>query len=270
MTVAQTLLLAALQGLTEFLPISSSAHLLLVPILSGWKDQGQLFDLAVHFGSLAAVLIYFRQDIDRIARAWLASTFGQAMRSDDARLGWAVLWGTVPVGLAGLLFRDEVAIVLRDPRIGALTIAASSIVFGMLLGWADWRCRGTRRERDLRWRDIAIIGCAQAFALIPGASRSGTTIAAGLMLGLSREAATRFSFLLSIPVILLATALQLGSAVGEERAVDWALLALGAVAAFASALAAIHFFLTFIERIGMQPFVLYRLALGAILIALYW
>jgi undecaprenyl-diphosphatase len=270
MTIMQTLLLAALQGLTEFLPISSSAHLLLVPILSGWKDQGQLFDLAVHFGSLAAVLLYFRRDIQRIVRAWLSSTFTSSLRCDDARLGWAVLWGTVPVGLAGLLFRDEIAIVLRDPRIGALTIGASSIVFGLLLGWADWRGRGERRERDLGWRDIAFIGCAQAFALIPGASRSGTTMAAGLMLGLTREAAARFSFLLSIPVILLATALQLGSAVGEGRAVDWTLLALGGAAAFAAALATIHLFLQFIARIGMQPFVLYRLALGAVLIALYW
>jgi undecaprenyl-diphosphatase len=270
MTVTQTLLLAALQGLTEFLPISSSAHLLLVPILSGWRDQGQLFDLAVHAGSLAAVLLYFRHDINRIARAWLSSTFGRSMRCNDARLGWAVLWGTVPVGIAGLLFRDEIAVVLRDPRIGALTIAASSIVFGLLLGWADWRCRGTRSERDLGWRDVLFIGCAQAFALIPGASRSGTTMAAGLMLGLTREAAARFSFLLSIPVILLATALQLGSAIGADQALDWTLLALGAVAAFAAALLTIHVFLQFIQRIGMQPFVLYRLLLGGVLIALYW
>lgn len=263
MDIVQTIVLALLQGLTEFLPISSSAHLILVPVITGWPDQGLAFDVAVHVGTLAAVMWYFRAEIVELFAGWWRSVSGGGINR-DGKLAWAVIFGTVPAGLAGLLFDDIIASALRGP----LVIATTTIVFGLLLWGAD-RMRGTRDEHDIRWKDVAVIGIAQALALIPGTSRSGITMTAGLFMGLGRVAAARFSFLLSIPVILLAGGYETWKLVRSDEAVNWIDLGLGTLLAFIAAYACIHFFLKWLPRIGMAPFVAYRLLLGVVLFAVY-
>ncbi|SDU35837.1 undecaprenyl-diphosphate phosphatase [Halopseudomonas salegens] len=258
------IVLAIVQGITEFLPVSSSAHLILVPVLTNWDDQGLVFDVALHLGSLSAVMIYFRQDLINMTLSWTRSLATRQLDA-DARLAWAVILGTIPVGLAGLAFKDVIETVLRSP----LYLAAGLIVFGLLLGWADWRHRGTREVSQMTWKDVAVIGIAQAIALFPGTSRSGITITAALLLGLSREAAARFSFLLSIPVIFLACALETKDLVGSDVPIDWAVMAGGVLLSGISAFLCIHYFLAFIQRIGMQPFVIYRLVLGAMLLWIF-
>lgn len=264
MDLAQIIVLALVQGLTEFLPISSSAHLILVSVFTGWQDQGLGFDIAVHFGTLGAVLVYFRRDLLDMARDILAWARGGAQTS-HSRLVWAIFWATLPVALAGLAFNDIISSQMRSPWV----LAFGLIFFGALLGWADWNHGGNRDEHGLGWKDILIIGCAQALALIPGTSRSGATMTAGLLLGLSREAAARFSFLLSIPVIFLAGAWQVRQLVVQPEPVQWEAFGLGAILAGVSAYLCIHFFLTFIRRMGMQPFVIYRVLLGLLLIGFY-
>ncbi len=259
----QVLVLAIMQGLTEFLPISSSAHLILVPIFLGWPDQGLAFDLAVHVGTLGAVLYYFRQDLKKIIRDWCRSV-RQRKEVGDSRLAWAVGIGTIPVGIVGLVFGDFIEANLRS----TLVIALTTIFFGLLLGWADFKGKRERDEHTLSWRDIIIIGCAQALALIPGTSRSGITITAALFLGLSREAAARFSFLLSIPAILLPGGLKGIELIQAGTSVDWGVLIAGAVISGVFAYLCIHYFLKLLEKIGMQPFVIYRLILGTILLFL--
>lgn len=263
MDFIQTVVLALLQGLTEFLPISSSAHLILVPVITGWPDQGLAFDVAVHVGTLLAVVWYFRHEVIELFHGWLRSVAGKGM-DRHGRLAWAVIFGTVPAGLAGLLFAGIIETTLR----GALVIAASTIVFGLLLWGAD-RMRGGRDEHQIGWKDVLVIGVAQALALIPGTSRSGITMTAGLFMGLNRVAAARFSFLLSIPVILLAGAYQTWKLVNAPVETDWQVLGLGTVLAFAAAYACIHLFLKWLPKIGMLPFVIYRLLLGAVLLAIY-
>ncbi len=260
----QVVILSVVQGLTEFLPISSSAHLILVPVLTDWPDQGLAFDVALHIGSLAAVVIYFRRDLAAMTVSWTRSLATRQLDA-DARLAWAVLLGTIPVGLAGLATKDIVETHLRSP----VLLAVGLIVFGLLLGWADWRHRGNRSEHQISWRDVAIIGCAQALALFPGTSRSGITITAALLCGMSREGASRFSFLLSIPVIVLAGGLETVKLIEQGEAVDWGTLGLGALLSGLSAYLCIHYFLAFIKRIGMQPFVAYRLVLGVVLLWIY-
>jgi len=264
MPIEQTLILALLQGLTEFLPISSSAHLILAPLISGWQDQGLAFDVAVHVGSLAAVVLYFRHELRQMARDWGCSVV-QRKSVGESTLAWAVLLGTIPVGLAGLLFHDIISGQLRSP----LVIAATTIGFGLLLGWADWRGKQVRNEHSLSWSDIVFVGLAQAIALIPGTSRSGITMTAGLMLGLERAAAARFSFLLSIPVIVLSGGLETINLVQAESSVDWLMLATATLLSALAAYTCIHLFLKFISRMGMWPFVVYRLILGTVLLIIF-
>lgn len=261
----QIIVLAVVQGLTEFLPISSSAHLILVPVFTDWGDQGLAFDVSLHVGSLAAVVLYFRREVRAMIISWLASAAGRGT-DRDGRLAWWVIVATIPVGLAGLAFKDTIEVAMRSP----LIIACGLIVFGLLLGYADWRHRGGRDEYDLRLVDAIVIGCAQALALIPGTSRSGITITAALLLGANREAAARFAFMLSIPVIVLAGGLNVVDLVGAAGEVDWPAMAAGTLLSGASAYLCIRAFLAFIRRIGMQPFVVYRLLLGLWLIWLFW
>lgn len=264
MDIIQIIALALLQGLTEFLPISSSAHLILLPILAGWEDQGLAFDVALHVGTLVAVVLYFRKIIRQLTVDWLSS-LQQRQNVGESKLAWAVILGTIPVCLAGLFLGHLVELFLRSP----LIIAATTILFGLLLGWADWKGKRHRNEHQLGGKDIFIIGMAQAIALIPGTSRSGITMTAALMLGLTRKAAARFSFLLSIPVIFLAGSLETVKLIKTDQAADWFALTAGAIFSAVSAYVCIFLFMKLLERIGMWPFVIYRLVLGGILLFIF-
>ncbi len=265
MDLIQILVLALVQGLTEFLPISSSAHLILVPVLTGWQDQGLAFDVAVHMGTLSAVVWYFRREVQQMSIAWFGSLRGQGV-SADGRLAWAVLFGTIPAGLAGLLFSDYVELYLRSP----LVIASTTLLFGLLLGVADKQGARRRDEYSINWLDVLLIGSAQALALIPGTSRSGITMTVALLVGLTRAGSARFSFLLSIPVIVLAGGYESLKLIKLGEGVDWISLLLGALASGISAYLCIHVFLKLLDRISFMPFVYYRLALGAVLLVMFW
>lgn len=263
MDAVQTVILALVQGLTEFLPISSSAHLILVPYVFGWQDQGLAFDVAVHVGSLAAVVTYFFGDLKAMTRGWCASVAG-GVSTPESRLAWAVIIGTIPVVVLGPLV-NVISDHLRDPVI----IAAATGIFALALWWADGYARADHDEYGLTWRQVLIIGFAQVLALIPGTSRSGITITAGLALGLSRRAAARFSFLLAIPVILAAGALKTGELLASPAQAPWPSLLLGVVVSGLAAYACIHWFLRLVERIGMLPFVVYRILLAVVLLLIY-
>jgi len=256
------LVLAFVQGLTEFLPISSSAHLILLPRLLGWPDQGLVFDVAVHFGSLLAVVFYFRDEIRRMLWSWSRSLTG-ATPDPDSRLAWWVIIGTLPAIVAGLLLHGPIEAKLRSPWI----IATASILFGLLLWYADSRARRERSEHQLELRDVLIIGCFQVLALIPGTSRAGITITSGLLLGMTRKSAARFSFLLAMPVIFASGVLQSVRMVTEVNPISWTDLALGTLLSALSAGLCIHLFLRLVERIGMLPFVIYRVLLGLMIFA---
>jgi len=259
----QLLVLALVQGLTEFLPISSSAHLILVPVLTDWPDQGLAFDVAVHLGTLIAVVGYFRARVGRVIVAGARAPFS-ATPDTDGRMAWLLVLATIPAGLVGLLLKEFVESQLR----GMAVIGAASIGFGLLLWWADRRGPARRDEDSLDWRDALVIGGFQALALIPGTSRSGITMTAARLLGLERTAAARFSFLLSIPVIVLSGLLLVADLVTRQAPVAWAALAAATALAAVSAWLCIHLFLRYIERLGMAPFVMYRVALGVVLLAL--
>jgi undecaprenyl-diphosphatase len=255
--------LAVVQGLSEFLPISSSGHLVLVPHFFGWRDQGLAFDVAVHVGTLLALLLYFRRELTAMVVAWLRSLGGRHDR--DSRLAWQILVGTIPVGLAGLCFGGYIEAHLRKP----LFVAGTLTVFGLLMYAADRFGRGTRDEYGLSWPQAIAIGLAQALALMPGTSRSGVTMTAGRALGLSRSGAARFSFLLAVPGIGSAGVYEGMKLLGADAPVDWAPIVTGMLLAALSGIACIHFLIRFIERIGLLPFTIYRLALAAVIVAVF-
>jgi undecaprenyl-diphosphatase len=256
MSIVEALTLALIQGLTEFLPISSSGHLILTPVLFGWPDQGLGFDIAVHLGTLGAVVVYFRRDLVAMARGVLVAD------SPDGRLGRQLLLASVPLGLAGYLSADLVATTLRTPAV----IAAASAGFGILLFAADrWR-RGSLGERELGLGQVMLIGLGQVLALIPGTSRSGITMTVALWLGLSREAAGRFSFLLAIPAIGMAAVYQIVQFARAPETLDWQALVLATAVAAATALVAVALFLRLIGKIGMGVFAVYRILLAAVIL----
>lgn len=259
----QAVLLALVQGLTEFLPISSSAHLILPAQLFGWADQGLAFDVAVHVGTLAAIMLYFRADIVRLFLAWSNSLIRQ-QPSQDAKLAWLIIFATIPAGLAGIVLNDFIASHLRSSAV----IASTTILFGVVLYIGDKK-GGRARSLDTMGVGAAlVIGLAQALALVPGTSRSGITMTAALFLGYTRDAAARFSFLLSVPLIAAAGMLK-GKELWEAGTPnEWQLIAIGTLVAFVSAYACIHVFLSVLEKIGFTPFVIYRLGLGAVLFIL--
>lgn len=260
----QGLILALIQGLTEFLPISSSAHLILPSQVLGWPDQGLAFDVAVHIGTLVAVMFYFRQDILRLTTQWFTTGFTKTP-SDDGRLAWYVIIATIPAGLAGILFDDYIETNLRS----TFVIAMTTIGFGILLGLSDKMTQQVKTLAQMSLMMALIIGLSQALALIPGTSRSGITITAALFLGLQRVDAARFSFLLSIPLILAAGSLKLLQLLSSTLPIDWSIILLGVVVSAISAWICIHYFLSFIQSIGMLPFVIYRLILGALLLLFF-
>ncbi|MDX8403213.1 MAG: undecaprenyl-diphosphate phosphatase [Mariprofundaceae bacterium] len=264
----QAIALALIQGLTEFLPISSSAHLALVPLLSAWPDQGLAFDCVVHLGSLTAVVVYFRAELTEMIKGFTKTILSRSMQIDrEGQMAWFIGLATIPVGIAGLAFKEIIENELRTIE----TIAYASILFGLLLWWADRT--GKRRKHDDAWtlKDAMVVGLAQAIALIPGTSRSGITMTAALMLGYTRQAAARFSFLLSIPVITLAGGLKVKEWIEESsHSVAVSELLIGYTISAISAYICIHYFLKFLDRTGMGPFVIYRVGLGLILLWMIW
>ena len=264
MTLVQIIVLALIQGLTEFLPVSSSAHLILGGKAFGWTDQGLVFDVATHLGTLFAVFVYFRSELLGRARSCLQPV----QTTQDRRHRSMVLYlalASMPALVVGFFAHDLVDLYLRDVRI----IAWTTIGFGILLWVADRVSSTERRVRDMNLKSALLIGLAQAFALIPGASRSGVTITAGRLLGFERQDAARFSFLLSAPVILLATLYKGGELVLGDATVAWGELALGVAVSAVVAYLSIEFFMRFVTRIGLAPFAVYRIALAGLIHYLY-
>ncbi|MFD7303996.1 undecaprenyl-diphosphate phosphatase [Streptomyces pharetrae] len=272
----ESLILGLVQGLTEFLPVSSSAHLRLTAAFSGWDDPGAAFTAITQIGTEAAVLIYFREDIGRILSAWFRSLYDKAWRKDhDAQMGWLVIVGSIPIGVLGVTLKDQIEGPFRDLRITATML----IVVGVIIGVADrlaardetgGRHRAIKERkglRDLGVKDGLIFGLCQAAALIPGVSRSGATISGGLFMGYQREAAARYSFLLAIPAVLASGLFELKDAM-EGGHVSWGPTIFATIIAFVTGYAVIAWFMKFISTKSFMPFVWYRIALGIILIAL--
>jgi undecaprenyl-diphosphatase len=266
-SLGQAIVLGIVQGLTEFLPISSSGHLRIVPAFLGWEDPGAAFTAVIQLGTMAAVLLYFRQDLVRIATAWLASLRDPARRAElDARLGWYLVLGTVPIVIFGVAFSDQIENGARDLYL----IGTMLIVFGLVLLAAEAL---SRRERDISTitrRDAVAVGFAQALALVPGVSRSGATISAGLLLGFDRVSAARFSFLLSVPAVVLSGLYELKDVLNgtAEGAVGVAPTAAATVLAFITGYASIAFLLRFLTTHTTAVFVGYRVLLGSAVLAL--
>ena len=264
MDALQAIVLGIVQGLTEFLPISSSGHLRIVPAFFGWEDPGAAFTAVVQLGTMAAVLLYFRADLWRIGRAWVASLRDAELRRTlDARLGWYIVAGTIPISVIGLLFADPIETEFRNLYL----IGTTLIVFGLVMLWADRVAKRERGVESLSARDGVTIGFAQALALVPGVSRSGATISAGLLLGLDRTAAARFSFLLSVPAVVLSGLFELRH-IGESGGASTAMTALAVLLAFVTGYASIAFLLRYLVRHGLGIFVGYRLVVGVLVIAL--
>ncbi|CAL9286461.1 undecaprenyl-diphosphate phosphatase [Streptomyces sp. SudanB91_2054] len=272
----ESLILGLVQGLTEFLPVSSSAHLRLTAAFSGWHDPGAAFTAITQIGTEAAVLIYFRKDIGRILSAWTRSLTNKEIRRDpDARMGWLVIVGSIPIGVLGLTLKDQIEGPFRDLRITATML----IVVGVIIGVADrmaardekggrHRAPQHRKElTDLTVRDGLIYGLCQAMALIPGVSRSGATISGGLFMGYRREAAARYSFLLAIPAVLASGLFELSDAMESDH-VSWGPTLFATVIAFVTGYAVIAWFMKFISTKSFMPFVWYRIALGIVIIVL--
>jgi len=260
----QAVMLALLQGLTEFLPISSSAHLVIPSLLLDWPDQGLAFDVAVHVGTLSAVLFYYRADLGRMADSWFHSLAGGGA-TQDSRLVWYLGLATVPAGVVGLAAGDFIEGNLRNLPV----IATTTLVFGILLGIADRVAPGEKTGNPLTLSIALLIGLAQAMAPVPGVSRSGVTITAALLLGMNRQASARFSFLLSIPIIASAGALKVWELGSSGLAVDWWTLGLGATVSGITAYLCIAVFLRLLDRVGLMPFVYYRIVLAAVLFLLW-
>jgi undecaprenyl-diphosphatase len=272
----ESLILGLVQGLTEFLPVSSSAHLRLTAAFSGWKDPGAAFTAITQLGTEAAVLIYFRKDVGRILAAWFRSLTNKEMRRDhDAQMGWLVIVGSIPIGVLGVTLKDQIEGPFRDLRITATML----IVMGVVIGVADrlaardetgGRHRAPKQRKtlvDLNAKDGLLYGLCQAMALVPGVSRSGATISGGLFMGYTREAAARYSFLLAMPAVLASGAFELKDA-AEEGHVAWGPTMFATVIAFVVGYAVIAWFMKFISHKSFMPFVYYRIALGIVIIAL--
>jgi undecaprenyl-diphosphatase len=264
LSALEAIVLGIVQGLTEFLPISSTGHLRIVPAFLGWEDPGAAFSAVVQIGTMAAVLLYFREDLWRIARTWFASLRKPELRSElDARMGWYIGLGTIPIGIFGLAFKDQIESGARSLYL----IGTTLIVLGLVLLVAE---KLSRRERDLttlRGRDAVVLGLAQAAALVPGVSRSGATITAGLFLGFDRASAARYSFLLSVPAVVLSGLFELRH-IGEPGSPGAVPTVLATLLAFVVGYASIAWLLRWLVSHSTSVFVGYRVVLGAVVIAL--
>jgi undecaprenyl-diphosphatase len=264
MDAFQAIILGIVQGLTEFLPISSTAHLRLVPAFAGWDDPGTAFTAVVQLGTMAAVLLYFRNDLWNIGRAWLRSLRDPEARGTlDARLGWYLIVGTIPISILGLAFKDKIETDARQ----LVLIGIALIVLGIALEVAEKVGRKEREVESLTMKDGILIGCAQACALVPGVSRSGSTITAGLLLGLTREAAARYSFLLSVPAVVLSGLFELKD-VGDGGGAGAVPTIIATIFAFVVGYASIAWLLKFLTKHPLTVFVVYRIVLGVVVLSL--
>ena len=264
MDALQAIVLGAVQGLTEYLPVSSTAHLRIVPAFLGWEDPGAAFTAVTQLGTMAAVLLYFRADLWRIVRTWTASLRRPELRSElDARMGWYILLGTIPIGVFGLVFSDQIESGARDLYL----IGTTLIVLGLLLLLAEHVAHRDRGIEDIRRRDGIVIGFAQACALVPGVSRSGATITAGLFLGFDRESAARYSFLLSVPAVVLSGVFELRH-IGDDEGAGVGPTILATLLAFIVGYASIAFLLRWLAHHSTAIFVAYRVVLGSLVLAL--
>ncbi|MFC5200214.1 undecaprenyl-diphosphate phosphatase [Streptomyces kaempferi] len=272
----ESLILGLVQGLTEFLPVSSSAHLRLTAAFSGWHDPGAAFTAITQLGTEAAVLIYFRKDVGRILAAWFRSLTSKAMRQNhDAQMGWLVIVGSIPIGVLGVTLKDQIEGPFRDLRVTATML----IVVGVVIGVADrlaardesgGKHRAPKQRKtieNLNTKDGLLFGLCQAMALVPGVSRSGATISGGLFMGYTREAAARYSFLLAMPAVLASGTFEVKDAT-ESGHVSWGPTLFATVIAFVVGYAVIAWFMKFISHKSFMPFVWYRIALGVVIIAL--
>ena len=267
MDLLQAIFLGILQGLTEFLPISSSAHLRVVPAMLGWEDPGAAFTAVTQLGTETAVLIYFRHDLWQIGSGWVRGALNAEHRdTPEWRLGWAIVVATIPIGIFGLAFENQIENGARNLWI----VGTVLIVFGLVLGYADRVARQDRTLDDISAGRGAMIGLAQALALIPGVSRSGATLSAGLFLGLDRAAAARFSFLLAVPAVVASGVFQLeGILYGDEGGDEpFALVAVATLVAFVVGYAVIAWLLRYLVTHTVRAFVAYRLAFGTLILVL--
>lgn len=260
MTLIQIIVLSLIQGLTEFLPVSSSAHLILGSRVFSWPDQGLVFDVATHLGTLLAVLVYFRNDLWNMCLPWIGKDRGDER---SRKLGLILIVASIPAIIAGGLLHGWVESALRDTRV----IAFSTIGFGLLLWWADARFARNLTIQDMNMKSGIMIGLAQMLSLVPGTSRSGITITMGRMLGFNADSAARFSFLLSIPIIAAAGAYGVLRMFLNNADIDWLQFGLAVVLSALAGWLCIAAFLALLQRIGLLPFVLYRLVLG---VGLLW
>jgi undecaprenyl-diphosphatase len=264
MDAFQAIVLGIVQGLTEFLPVSSTGHLRIVPAFLGWEDPGSAFTAVTQLGTLAAVLIYFRADLWRIALAWLRGLRDPEVRkTHDARMGWFIILGTIPIGIFGLVFNDQIESGARSLYL----IGTTLIVLGLLLLAAEQVAKRTRGIDELNGRDAAFMGLAQACALVPGVSRSGSTITAGLFLGFDRESAARYSFLLSVPAVVLSGLFE-ARKIGEPGGADLVPTLIATLLAFIVGYASIAWMLRWLTSHSTAVFVAYRVILGAVVLIL--
>lgn len=265
MDAVQAIVLGIVQGLTEFLPVSSTAHLRIVPAFFGWEDPGAAFTAIVQLGTMAAVLLYFRRDLWNIASAWLRSVRARerAPQDQDARLGWYIILGTIPIAVLGLAFKDQIENQFRTLEL----VGSALIAFSLVMLWAEAVSRRDRELTEITRRDGFIIGCAQALALVPGVSRSGATISAGLFLNFERTAAARYSFLLSVPAVVLSGLFELRH-VGESGGAPAGATALATVIAFIVGYGSIAFLLRYLVHHSIAIFAGYRMVLGVVVILL--
>ena len=260
----QAIVLGISQGLTEFLPISSTAHTLIVSKLLGWPDPGAAFTAVTQVGTELAVVIYFRQDIARILKAWFSSLTKKSERANpDAKMGWYVIIGTLPIGIAGLAFKSSIETTARNLWL----VAATLIVMGILLGLADRYAKHTKSETDINTKNAVLFGLGQALALIPGVSRSGATITAGLAMGFKRDVAARYSFLLAIPAVFASAALTAGD-ISSDSFVNWPATMVATIVAFVVGYFVIASLMKYLQTRTFLPFVIYRIALGTLLMVL--
>ena len=254
-----------LQGLTEFLPISSSAHLRVAgALVPGWGDPGAAFTAVIQLGTETAVVVYFRREIWAIIRTWFLALFQRELRRHpDARMGWYIIVGTLPISILGYLFQDTIETALRS----LVYVGVTLIAFGLILGIADAKARNIKPLSRLTLPQALLFGCAQALALIPGVSRSGGTITAGLLMGYTREAAAKYSFLLAIPAVFASGFLEVLD-IGGDKAPAWGPTILATVVSFVVGYFVVVYFMRYISSHDFKPFVVYRALIGAAVLAL--